>query len=178
VSQSLLHQVKYSSSRRLSGRPGTGSQVSIPSSSGQVFIPNTPVLRDLKREFPVSIPSSSGQVFIPLRSLSVRRLPHSRSQSLLHQVKYSSRRLATTWWGGVEGSQSLLHQVKYSSLRTARASRAHRARGVSIPSSSGQVFIRYTLPRQGVYARCVSIPSSSGQVFIREDKKGESCGDF
>jgi len=64
-SQSLLHQVKYSSQ--------LGPQIA------WVSRPQ------------VSIPSSSGQVFIR-RSRGVRRLARARaaSQSLLHQVKYSS----------------------------------------------------------------------------------------
>jgi len=112
-SQSLLHQVKYSSwsecllwvVRSLSLNP--------------FFIRSS--IHPEDRAFDkflacyVSIPSSSGQVFIGIAAYRCESPCCETSQSLLHQVKYSSYRAASVLGSNITLSQSLLHQVKYSS---------------------------------------------------------------
>jgi len=144
--------------------------VSIPSSSGQVFIPSRWPALSTTSTVMVSIPSSSGQVFIRCKAKIPRNVfARTRSQSLLHQVKYSSERSTARGRSWVRKClnpffiRSSIHPFQTHSPYPRKAS------GVSIPSSSGQVFIlgdRFTT-QEGVRNLLVSIPSSSGQVFIR-----------
>jgi len=221
-SQSLLHQVKYSSIVLDALLLYLQHQVSIPSSSGQVFIP------EVARKVGGGIVGSLNPFFI--RS-SIHPMPRDcrwnvaglASQSLLHQVKYSSARAAlgphivdvrlsqsllhqvkysstsTTEQAQLTqlGSQSLLHQVKYSSFMLTLSFQPHRSIGslnpffirssihpgcyrfevcCDVAESQGlnPFFIRSSIhPYKNDNFGCrgkeekVSIPSSSGQVFIR-----------
>jgi len=145
--------------------------VSIPSSSGQVFIRLIPPPPNLP--FPkVSIPSSSGQVFIRCVMGTFMRALFP-SQSLLHQVKYSSpRKTGRSPLVALSASQSLLHQVKYSSSVHARTRRLMRLMSQSLLHQ-----VKYSSPEDRDLVRehlVVSIPSSSGQVFIREESEAAS----
>jgi len=118
-SQSLLHQVKYSSFS-VSFKGKSCCDVSIPSSSGQVFIPGCHPARHLhgrrKGLNPFFIRSSihpggwglSGEG-------SVWRLNPFFIRSSIHPDNVVERGLRAL----DKASQSLLHQVKYSSLTPA-----------------------------------------------------------
>src|SRR5712692_9767242 len=68
-----------------SSRMCSSLRVSIPSSSGRLFVPYRVVARPLGLHC-VSIPSSSGRLFVLRQGILDSYLPCLSSQSLLHQV--------------------------------------------------------------------------------------------
>jgi len=118
----------------------------------------------------VSIPSSSGQVFIKHRQLSPTAHYH---QCLNPFFIRSSIHLGQQGLDGITSvvaSQSLLHQVKYSSFFGLCDSR------LGAPVGLNPFFIRSSIHREtltvgGSGDDNVSIPSSSGQVFIRKPNR-------